>query len=148
MNISGKTRVCGIIGDPVEHSLSPVMHNTAFEELNLDFVYVAFRVRREELREAVIGARSLDLHGLNVTMPHKNAVMRYLDEIDSTTMSVGAVNTILNDEVRLVGYNTDGVGALKALKETGITTKGKKLLLLGAGGAGKAIAFHAAQEVE
>jgi len=148
MKISGKTRVCGIIGDPVEHSLSPVMHNAAFEELNLDIVYVAFRVRREELREAIIGARSLDLHGLNVTMPHKKAVMRYLDEIDSTTMSVGAVNTILNDEVRLVGYNTDGVGALKALKETGITTKGKKLLLLGAGGAGKAIAFHAAQEVE
>jgi shikimate dehydrogenase len=148
MKISGKTRVCGIIGDPVEHSLSPVMHNTAFEELNLDFVYVAFRVRREELREAVIGARSLDLHGLNVTMPHKNAVMRYLDEIDSTTRSIGAVNTILSDEGRLIGYNTDGVGALKALKETGITLKGKKLLLLGAGGGGKAIAFHAAQEVE
>jgi shikimate dehydrogenase len=148
MKISGKTRVCGIIGDPVEHSLSPVMHNTAFEELNLDFVYVAFRVRREELREAVIGARSLDLHGLNVTMPHKNAVMRYLDEIDSTIRSIGAVNTILSDEGRLIGYNTDGVGALKALKETGITLKGKKLLLLGAGGGGKAIAFHAAQEVE
>lgn len=148
MEISGKTRVCGIIGDPVEHSLSPVMHNAAFEELNLDFVYVAFRVRREELREAIIGTRSLDLHGLNVTMPHKNAVMRHLDEIDSTTRSIGAVNTILNDEGRLMGYNTDGVGALKALKETGITPKGKKLLLLGAGGAGKAIAFHAAQEVE
>jgi len=148
MKISGKTRVCGIIGDPVEHSLSPVMHNAAFEELNLDFVYVAFRVRREELREAIIGTRNLDFHGLNVTMPHKNAVMRHLDEIDSTTRSIGAVNTILNDEGRLVGYNTDGVGALKALKETGITPKGKKLLLLGAGGAGKAIAFHAAQEVE
>ena len=148
MKISGKTRVCGIIGDPVEHSFSPVMHNAAFEELNLDFVYVAFRVRREELREAIIGARSLDLHGLNVTMPHKNAVIGYLDEIDSTTRSVGAVNTILNDEGRLIGYNTDGVGALKALRETGITLKEKKLLLLGAGGAGKAIAFHAAQEVE
>lgn len=148
MKISGKTRVCGIIGDPVEHSLSPVMHNAAFEELNLDFVYVAFRVRTEELREAIIGARSLDLHGLNITTPHKNAVTGYLDEIDSTTRSVGAVNTILNDEGRLIGYNTDGVGALKALKETGMTPKGKKLLLLGAGGAGKAIAFHAAQEVE
>ena len=148
MEISGKTRVCGIIGDPVEHSLSPVMHNATFEELNLDFVYLAFRVRREELGEAIIGTRSLDLHGLNVTMPHKNTVMRYLDEIDSTTRSIGAVNTILNDEGRLMGYNTDGIGALKALKETGITPKGKKLLLLGAGGAGKAIAFHAAQEVE
>jgi len=148
MKISGKTGVCGIIGDPVKHSLSPVMHNAAFEELNLDFVYVAFRVGREELREAIIGARSLDIHGLNVTMPHKNAVMRYLDEIDSTAKSIGAVNTILNDEGRLVGYNTDGVGALKALEENGITPNGKKLLLLGAGGAGKAIAFHAAREVE
>ena len=148
MKISGKTRVCGIIGDPVEHSLSPVMHNAAFEELNLDFVYVAFRVRREELGEAIIGARSLNLHGLNVTMPHKNAAMKYLDEIDSTARSIGAVNTILNKEGRLIGYNTDGIGALKALKENGITPKGKKLLLLGAGGAGKAIAFHAAQEAE
>jgi len=148
MKISGKTRVCGIIGDPIEHTLSPAMHNAAFEELNLDFVYVAFRIRREELRDALIGARSLDVHGLNVTMPHKNAVMKYLDEIDSTARSIGAVNTILNDKGRLIGYNTDGIGALKALKENGITPNGKKLLLLGAGGAGKAIAFHAAQEVE
>jgi len=80
-------------------------------------------------------------------MPHKNAVMRYLDEIDSTARSIGAVNTILNNEGRLLGYNTDGIGALKALEENGMTPKGKKLLLLGAGGAGKAIAFHAAREV-
>jgi len=148
MKISGKTRICGIIGDPVEHSLSPVMQNAAFEELNLDFVYLAFRVRKEELRNAIVGAKSLDFHGLNVTMPHKNAVMTYLDEIDSTARSIGAVNTILNKEGSLIGYNTDGIGALKALKENGITPNGKKLLLLGAGGAGKAIAFHAAQEAE
>jgi len=148
MKISGKTRVCGIIGDPVEHSLSPVMHNAAFEELNLDFVYVAFRVRREELRDAITGARSLNILGLNVTMPHKNAVMRYLDETDSTARSIGAANTILNDQGRLIGYDTDGIGALNALKENDITPNGKKLLLLGAGGAGKAIAFHAAQEAE
>jgi len=148
MKISGETKICGIIGDPVEHSLSPVMHNAAFEELNLDFVYVAFRVRKEELREAITGARSLDVLGLNVTMPHKNAVIRYLDEIDSTARSIGAVNTILNNEGKLMGYDTDGIGALNALKENGVTPNGKKLLLLGAGGAGKAIAFHAAQEAE
>jgi len=148
MEISGRTRVCGIIGDPVEHSLSPAMHNAAFQELHLDFVYVAFRVRKDELREAILGAKSLDIKGLNVTMPHKNAVMKYLDEIDPTARSIGAVNTILNDEGRLRGYDTDGIGALKALKENGISLDGKKLLLLGAGGAGKAIAFHAAQEVE
>lgn len=148
MEISGKTRACGIIGDPVEHSLSPAMHNAAFQELNLDFVYVAFRVRKNELREAIVGAKSLDIKGLNVTMPHKNAVMKYLDEIESTARAIGAVNTILNDKGRLIGYNTDGIGALKALKENGISLNGKKLLLLGAGGAGKAIAFHATQEVE
>ena len=148
MEISGKTRICGIIGDPVDHTLSPPMHNAAFKELNLDFVYVAFRVRKDELKHAIAGAKSLDIHGLNVTMPHKNAVMKYLDEIYSTAKSISAVNTILNDEGRLKGYNTDGLGAIKALKENGISLKGKKLLLLGAGGAGKAIAFHAAQEVE
>jgi shikimate dehydrogenase len=148
MEISGKTRVCGIIGDPVEYSLSPAMHNAAFQELNLDFVYVAFRVRKDELREAIVGAKSLDIRGLNVTMPHKSAVMKYLDEIDPTARSIGAVNTILNNKGRLTGYDTDGIGALKALKENGISLNGKKLLLLGAGGAGKAIAFYAAQEAE
>jgi shikimate dehydrogenase len=124
------------------------MHNAAFEELNLDFVYVAFRVRKEELRNAIVGARSLDILGLNVTMPHKNAVMRYLDEIDSTARSIGTVNTILNDQGRLMGYDTDGIGALNALKENGVIPNGKKLLLFGAGGAGKAIAYYAAQEIE
>ena len=124
------------------------MHNAAFDELNLNFIYLAFRVRREELRDAILGARSLNIHGLNVTMPHKTAVMRYLDEIDSTASSIGAVNTILNAGGKLVGYITDGVGALRALKENGVGLEGKKLLLLGAGGAGKAIAFHAAQEVK
>jgi len=124
------------------------MHNAAFQELNLDFVYVAFRIRKNELKEAIVGAKSLDIRGLNVTMPYKNSVMKYLDEIDSTARAIGAVNTILNDEGRLTGYDTDGIGALKALKENGISLNGKKLLLLGAGGAGKAIAFHTAQEVE
>jgi len=124
------------------------MHNAAFQELNLDFVYLAFRVRKDELREAIAGAKSLGIRGLNVTMPHKSAVVKYLDEVDPTARSIGAVNTILNDNGRLMGYDTDGIGALKALKENGISLNGKKLLLLGAGGAGKAIAFHAAQEVE
>ena len=148
MEISGGTRVCGIIGDPIEHSLSPIMHNASFQDLKLDFVYIPFRVKQNELREAILGARSLDVHGLNVTMPHKNVVIKYLDEIDPTARSIGAVNTILNDKGRLIGYNTDGAGALKALKENTVGLDVKKLLLLGAGGAGKAIAFYAAQEVE
>lgn len=148
MEISGRTKLCCLIGDPIEHSLSPVMHNAAFKELHLDFVYLAFTVRKDELRNAIAGARSLQVHGLNVTMPHKIAIMKYLDEIDSAAKSIGAINTILNAGGRLVGYITDGVGALKALNENGVSLKGKKLLLLGAGGAAKAIAFHAAQEVE
>jgi shikimate dehydrogenase len=148
MEISGKTKVCAIIGDPVEHSLSPTMHNAAFEELGLDFVYVAFTVTRSELKEAVSGARILGFRGLNVTMPHKDVVIKYLDETDLAAKSIGAVNTILNEGGRLMGFNTDGVGAMNALKEKGIFSGGKKLLLLGAGGAGKAIAFQATQEVE
>lgn len=148
MEISGKTRVCAIIGDPVEHSLSPVMQNAAFKKLNLNLIYVAFTVTKKELRDAITGARVFGFRGLNVTMPHKNAVVKYLDEIDSMAKSIGAVNTILNGEGKLVGFNTDGVGAIRALKENGVSLEGKKLILLGAGGAGKAIAFQAAQEVE
>jgi shikimate dehydrogenase len=148
MEISGKTRVCAIIGDPVEHSLSPAMHNAAFKKLKLDMVYVAFTVTRNELNEAIQSAKILGFRGLNVTMPHKNAAMKYLDDRDSAAKSIGAVNTILNEGGRLVGFNTDGVGAMRALKEKGVSLGGKKLVLLGAGGAAKAIAFQAAQEVE
>jgi shikimate dehydrogenase len=148
MEISGKTGVYAIIGDPIDHSLSPVMHNAAFKELKLNLVYVAFTVTRNELKEAILSVKILGFRGLNVTMPHKNAVMKYLDEVDSMAKSIGAVNTVLNDRGRLVGFNTDGIGAMRALKENDISLEGKKLLLLGAGGAGKAIAFQAAQEVE
>ncbi len=146
MGISGKTRVCAIIGDPVEHSLSPVMHNAAFKELGLNLVYVAFTVTAKELKDAILGARHLGLRGLNVTMPHKNAVMNYLDEVDETAKAIGAVNTILSNQGKLIGYNTDGNGAMIALQENGVYPEEKKLVLLGAGGAAKAIAYHAAKD--
>ncbi|MEM3640506.1 MAG: shikimate dehydrogenase [Candidatus Bathyarchaeia archaeon] len=148
MEVSGKTKVCAVIGDPIEHSLSPLIHNAAFKHLKLDFLYVAFRVKKEELRGAVQGARSLNIHGLNVTMPHKTAIIKYLDEIDSTAKNIGSVNTVLNVDGKLVGFSTDGVGALNALKNNQIEPKGRKLLLLGAGGAAKAIAFQLAPEVK
>ncbi|MEM2911117.1 MAG: shikimate dehydrogenase [Candidatus Bathyarchaeia archaeon] len=147
MEISGKTRVCCVIGDPIEHTLSPLIHNAAFKHLKLDFVYVAFRVKREELENSVKGMRSLGVHGFNVTMPHKNAIIKYLDEIESTTKFIGSVNTVLNVNGKLIGFNTDGVGALKALKENQVHLNGEKLLLLGAGGAARAIAFQIASEV-
>jgi len=148
MGLSGKTKVYGVIGDPIEHTLSPIMHNAAFKSLGLDFVFVAFRVEKAELKNAIGGMRSLGILGLNVTMPHKGAVMKYLDRIDPAAAFIGAVNTIRNDAGELVGFNTDGVGALKALKENGVNLSGKKLLLLGAGGAARAIAFYVAREAE
>jgi len=147
MPISGKTQVCGVIGNPIEHTLSPTMHNAAFNHLKLDFAFLAFRVKAAALEDAMRGMRGLGIRGLNVTMPHKNAVIKYLDEVDPTVKFLGSANTILNDDGRLLGFNTDGVGALKALRENGVELDGKKLLLLGAGGAAKAIAFSLAKEV-
>ena len=146
--ISGKTQVCGVIGDPIEHTLSPTIHNAAFNHLKLDFVFLAFRVKTANLEKAILGMRGLGLHGLNVTMPHKNTVTAYLDERDPAAKFLGSVNTILNKKGKLIGFNTDGVGALKALRENGTELSKKKLLLLGAGGAAKAIAFSLAKEVD
>lgn len=148
MEVSGKTKVFCVIGDPIDHSLSPIMHNAAFRHLKIDAVYVAFKVEKGKLESAIKGMRSLGIHGMNVTMPHKTAVIDYLDEVDPAAKFVGAVNTVLNNEGKLVGFNTDGVGAIKALKEKGVKPKGKKFLLLGAGGAGRAIAFQLAREAD
>ncbi len=148
MNISGKTRVCGVIGDPIEHSLSPVMHNAAFNALGLDYVFLAFKVKPAEIENAVDGMRALNIRGLNVTMPHKTNIIKHLDRVDLSAQIVNSVNTILNKENLLFGFNTDGVGALKALKENGVQLKGRKVLLLGAGGAARAIAYTLAKEAD
>nr|HDO80389.1 shikimate dehydrogenase [Candidatus Bathyarchaeota archaeon] len=95
--IKGDTRVVGIIGDPVEHSLSPIMHNSAFRHLNMNYVYVAFKVRKEALREAIEGVRALDMRGVNVTIPHKISVLSFLDWLDENAEKIGAVNTIVVD---------------------------------------------------
>ncbi|KON32410.1 hypothetical protein AC478_00215 [miscellaneous Crenarchaeota group-1 archaeon SG8-32-3] len=147
MDISGKTRVCGVIGDPIGHTLSPTIHNAAFNHLGLDFVFLAFHVKAAELEKAMRGIRGLGIHGLNVTMPHKSAVIGCLDEVDFTVRFLGSANTILNRGGKLSGFSTDGVGALKALLENGVDLSGKKVLLLGAGGAAKAIAFVLVPEV-
>jgi len=117
------------------------MHNAAFGALGLDYAYLPFRVRREKLGEAVAGMRALNLRGLNVTIPHKVAVMPLLDEIDPLAGKIGAVNTIVNDEGWLRGYNTDAEGFLRVLLEAGISPEGKKVVVLGAGGASRAITF-------
>jgi shikimate dehydrogenase len=147
MALSGKTRICGVIGDPIEHTLSPTIHNAAFNHLKLDFVFLAFRVRANDLENVMRGIRGLGIHGLNVTMPHKNKVIDYLDEMDPTVKFLSSANTILNREGKLSGFNTDGVGALQTLRENGVDLSEKKVLLLGAGGAAKAIAFSLTPEV-
>ncbi len=139
--ISGKTKVCGLIGDPVEHSMSPAMHNAAFKELGIDYLYVPFRVKREELGKAIEGIRALNIKGLNVTIPHKVAILPFLDELDPLAEKIGAVNTIVNDDGVLRGYNTDATGFLQALLGRGIEPEGKKVVILGAGGASRAISF-------
>ena len=124
------------------------MHNAAFEALKLDYVFLAFKVKPAEVENAISGMRALSIHGLNVTMPHKNAVIKYLDEVDPAGKAIASANTILNKDGRLLGFNTDGVGALNALEQNGVEPRGKKVLLLGAGGAAKAIAYTLSQEAD
>jgi len=136
--ITSTTKLCALFGNPIEHSLSPLIHNAAFGYLNLDFVFLAFKVAR--VKEAVEGIRALDMKGVSVTIPHKVAVMDYLDEVEEVAGKIGAVNTIVNRDGRLIGYNTDWSGAIEALEEK-VTLKGKNALVLGAGGAARAITF-------
>ena len=141
LGITGKTRICGLIGDPVEHTMSPVMHNAAYRQMGLDYVYVPFRVIAEELGKAIDGMRALNIRGLNVTIPHKVAVISFLDKLDPLAEKIGAVNTVVNDNGVLTGYNTDATGFLRALMEKGINPRGKNVLILGAGGASKAVSL-------
>jgi shikimate dehydrogenase len=138
MRPDAKTRLCGIIGNPVEHSLSPAMHNAAYEQLGLNFAYLAFRVT--DVEGAIRAVRALDIRGLSVTVPHKVAVIPFLDEIDPVAKSIGAVNTVVNDGGRLKGYNTDWTGFVRSL-EAHVPAAGRRVALLGAGGAARAIAF-------
>jgi len=143
--ISGKTMVYGLIGDPIDHSMSPAIQNAAFRSTGIDAVYVPLHVRRQDLREAIQGLRALKLKGFNVTAPHKVNVLRYLDKIETAAAAIGSVNTVINENGKLSGFNTDGVGALKALGEAGASLDGKSVLIFGAGGASRAIAYALAR---
>lgn len=143
--ISGNTKICGLIGDPIGHSVSPAMHNSAFINLGLDYIYLPFRVEAKNLPGAIDGLKAFNIRGLNVTIPHKVAVIPLLDELEPLAEKIGAVNTIVNDKGHLKGYNTDAGGFLKTLLERGIVPKGKKVVVLGAGGASRAISFTLAE---
>jgi shikimate dehydrogenase len=143
--ITPHTKLCAVIGNPVEHSLSPAMHNRAFAELGLDFVYLAFRV--EDVGSAVRGMRALEnFRGLSVTIPHKVTILDYLDEIEEVDREIGSINTVVNENGKLVGSGTDGPGARQALREAGVEARGQNVLILGSGGAARAIAFNLAKE--
>jgi len=144
--INGATQVVGVIGWPIQHSLSPPMHNAAFRALGLNWVYVAFAVHPDNVGAAITGMRALGLRGLNVTIPHKAAVVSHLDEISPTSRQLGVVNTIVNADGHLRGDSTDGAGFIRALEEAGEGITDNRLLLIGAGGSARALAMAAAQE--
>jgi shikimate dehydrogenase len=146
MNISGKTKIAALFGWPVEHSLSPAMHNAAFRHLNMDYCYVTFPVHPDYLSEAVKAIRALNLAGVNITVPHKENVMKFLDAVSEEAQFIGAVNTIKNDSGKLTGFNTDGRGFMQSLSESGIDTKDKRILIIGAGGASRAIGYYLCRE--
>lgn len=140
-----KLKLFALIGDPVGQSLSPAMHNAAFRALGLNCAYITLRVPKPTLANAIAGVRALGIAGLNVTIPHKISIISLLDELDESANLVGAVNTVKNNRGKLIGFNTDGEGALRALEEKIGSVKGEEVVLLGAGGAARAIAFSLAR---
>jgi len=143
IKISGRTKLCGIFGDPVEQTLSPPMHNAAFKALALDMVYVPFHVTPENLRSAIDAIRSMDILGINITIPHKQSVMEFIDEVDDQARLIGSVNTIVNRDGLLTGYNTDGQGYLMSLtNDTGFDVHDNSVVILGAGGTARSIAYN------
>lgn len=144
--ISGRTGLLGLIGSPVGHSGSPAMHNYSFEKLGLDYAYLAFDIKVEEVKAAIDAAKTLHMRGLNVTMPCKNEAVKYMDELSPAARIIGAVNTIVNDNGRLVGHITDGQGFVDNLRDHGVEIAGKKITVCGGGGAATAIEVQCALE--
>lgn len=144
-SIDTATQFCMVIGDPVAHSLSPAIHNAGYAAANLNYVYLACRVT--DVQAALSGMRALsNFRGMSVTIPHKIEIMKHVDDIPETDRAIGAINTVINDNGRLKGLGTDGPGALKAIRDAGVPTSGKAVLMLGAGGAARAIAFTLARD--
>lgn len=143
-SITGHTRLTALLGSPVAHSISPLMHNEAFRQLGLDYVYLCFDVTEDTLPSAVSGLKSCGIRGFNLTMPNKNKVVELLDELSPAAKLIGAVNTVVNEDGRLIGYNTDGIGYMQSVKDAGYDIIGKPVTIMGAGGAATAISAQAA----
>ena len=141
MEYNGHTKTCGLIGNPVEHTLSPLIHNHMAERTGMNMVYVPFRVEKDRLEEAVKGAYALNMLGVNVTIPYKSDVMEYLVEIDDLASKIGAVNTLVRTEGGYKGYNTDMPGLYRAMVSDGVEIKNRNVIILGAGGVARAVAI-------
>lgn len=128
-----------VIGDPIDHSLSPIIHNAAFRELGLDCTYIGYRIPKGELEEGIISLKKINISGFNVTIPHKVEVMKYLDSVDETASLIGAANTVTNENGKLKGYNTDMDGFLEPIKMRNLSIKDSNVLVLGSGGAARAV---------
>ena len=146
MKITARTKFLALFGCPVGHSLSPDMHNAAFEHMGLDYCYLALEVRPEDLPDAVKAVRALGMRGVNITVPHKEKVIALLDEVDEEAAFIGAVNTIVNTGGRLKGYNTDGRGFIHLLIEEGVAFEGKNVFVCGAGGGSRAISYYLSEK--
>ncbi|MCY8914664.1 shikimate dehydrogenase [Bacillus atrophaeus] len=144
--INGKTQLIGLLATPIGHSLSPTMHNLAFKKLGLNYAYLAFEVGNEQLEDVVTGMRALGVRGFNVSMPNKMKIIPYLDQLADSAKFSGAVNTVVNDNGTLTGHSTDGMGYVRNLKEHGVDIAGKKMTLIGSGGAATPIAIQSALE--
>ena len=142
--ITGHTGLCGLLGSPVAHSISPMMHNEAFRQLGLDYVYLCFDVGTDQLKTALDGLKTIGFRGLNVTMPDKNLAAQLMDKLTPAAKLTGAVNTIINDDGILTGHTTDGVGYMRAALDAGFDLTGKSMTLLGAGGAATSVLVQAA----
>lgn len=142
--ISGYTRLVGFFASPAKHSISPKMHNLAFKETNIDAIYLAFDVSNETLADSIQTIRTFDMLGANLSMPNKIAAIHYMDELSESAKLIGAINTIVNQEGKLIGHNTDGIGFCESLREAKVSIKGTTMTLLGAGGAAIAMVTQAA----
>ena len=144
LSITGRTGLTGLLGSPVAHSLSPLMHNEAFRLLGLDYVYLCFDVGEEQLETAVSGLKACGVRGFNLTMPDKNRMAELADELSPAASIIGAVNTVVNEDGRLIGHNTDGTGFLRSVADAGLSVPGMSMTIFGAGGASTAICAQAA----
>ena len=142
--ITGHTGLLALLGSPVGHSGSPAMYNYSFEKLGLDYAYVAFDVKEDEMEQAISAMRLFKMRGCNVTMPGKNIAVKFMDELSPAAELIGAVNTIVNDDGKLIGHNTDGIGFVQNLRENGVEVKGKKITIAGGGGAATAMQVQCA----